>query len=700
MASIDDFSLGDRINSYLASLPSPLSYCLPSSSRAQDDEPATSRAGERESLLANTAAADGDEYDDADAISLLSNIADEDGRRARRRARRRNGGAGKLLACGLFGRSKKQIEATSTPRPRSRRAGHSRNASDSSVESAADTRVESGDEDAGMLPDEAIAVLSSPRKAGASSSSASNADAAKRAKAEQKAQEEARRAAERDVQLAEEEARLAAEEEAAIVKARRKAERRAAREGLLRVREESASKERGQWRTEAEAEAAAGGFGLGDMPGEGVDQQDWQGQGMHEGQAVDSYAQDEYMQGYDNEGYGPFAAPEEHARGAYFATPSGYAAPQPQPEVVHHHHYYHAPPPAPAPPSSSLQPSINASVADRLLPSPTNLPALPSPSSAENEAIGTEPDEDEDDADIAGLGFSKRKGARRGAGGSRDSGGSGSGSRNSGSASGLRGHVMSNGSAAGLRGDSSAGGSAGGSVEGSSSAVPRYRDRPRRHERKDSRSTTSSSGRPFALPSPSALPNLYEPLGPGIAASPSSPAAPGSIAGVGGSDAGSDAGRVRSPLSPNALSPPLSEGTGFSTAPARRAKKSWREKRSGNGESSSAGSASAESGVPAGVQLSGSPAVPAIPAHSSQQRSHSPHKNANAGAGLSSSPSGAGFPSVGLGRSWGGGGGGLNTARNPQIAGAGAWFVSQTLTNGAPAGRRESGDVEDEVDEL
>ncbi|CBQ72070.1 conserved hypothetical protein [Sporisorium reilianum SRZ2] len=520
---------------------------------------------EREALISSTG---GDDFDDSDAISLLSNIADRDSRRggasaaARRRARARaraQGRAcgtfwfdvedwGRVMSCGLLGRGRDAQDA-GAGRQRAASIGsvmsrgarrtnapsstasvvatsrHSRSLSDASTDSGASLAgsgfAESIDADAGMLDDQAIARFGQPSDTEADTAAAAAAEAqqakakadeeaAAKAKAEADAAE-AKAHAERQAALEaeaarlqaeaeaeaqrqqEEEARLAAEEEAAIAKARRKAERKAAKAGLLKLQQETQAAQR--WRTEAEAEAAAGGFTFADADADeshhvyaqqqfdyhdadyGVDA------GMHAGE-FDQYGDADEADGY-------YATVQEHAPGG----------------VVHHHHYYHAPP-AGAEAEEFVYPTS---------PHGHGAAAFADARDTEEPAATADKPESEDEADIAGLSFGRKKGARR-----ADSG-SASGSR---SGAGLTARTTT------IGGGSSSGGSASGhrptSASSSSAGRAHYRDRPRRHERTSSKSSNSSSGifsyhssntlHPNAAPStvatsvtsPRALPNLYE----------------------------------------------------------------------------------------------------------------------------------------------------------------------------------------------
>ncbi|PWN50974.1 hypothetical protein IE53DRAFT_386708 [Violaceomyces palustris] len=674
-------SLAHRISSYLTAIPNPISYCLPSSSRQfeSDREEEDALDHERQSLLDDGQVGGGDAYDDSDAISLLSNIADRDsrsarGRRrsARLRARRENrrGARGALLACGLFGRAKGQIQTREeTLRddpigPRHARSG-SESSLDSGNDSLANARFESGDEDAGMLDDQAIADLSlsvdddaaadSPGDRGAEEEEEEEEGKRRKREAMEKEREEKKRnereqeeakarkeAEEEDARLAEEEARLAAEEEAAIAKARRRAARKAAKAGLLKVRQEAEVKVR--WRTEAEAEAAAGGF---DFAEEGPDEPQ---QGFlyshereeeEEGEGDERYAQgvEDYMQ---DEALPPFASREEEE--AYYhhmqqryehgqeSTSVEYVQ---QPGVggqteVHHHHYYHAPPSA----ASFLSPNM--------------LPALPSPGSVEEQQLRASPDQDEvaseDEADIAGLSFGRKKNRRGLPAGSSSQNSGGSGSRNSGSASGHRAGIAAEGTPS--------------SANGNHVKVS-YRDRPRRHQRNNSRSTTSSSGggggyqaggarSPVTFTPP--LPNLYEPEA--------------------GDRAEFESGTSTNPHaleSPAAATGSQQEREGATSAGSSGGKRSYKQKRLEKGEAATSANSSSSSVTPRALGQTNS---------SNQAITISANLGNGIHGGMSS------FPSTGLGRtSWSGGGGGgvLNLGKDPKGAN---WFSGGSDTRG------------------
>ncbi|SPO22044.1 uncharacterized protein UTRI_02041_B [Ustilago trichophora] len=498
---------------------------------------------ERQSLISSAA----DDFDDSDAISLLSNIADRDSRRggssaaARRRARARARAQGRTcgtfwfdvedwsrtMSCGLLGRNGKD-DGAGAGRQRAASIGsvmsrgarrnnhastgsssvvatsrHSRSLSDASTDSGASLVgpgfAEEGDEDAGMLDDQAIARFGQPSSEtstdaeadAAAAKAKAEAEAAARAEEDAKAAAEAAAQAERQKALEaeaarlqaeteaeatrqkEEEARLAAEEEAAIAKARRKAERKAAKAGLLKLQQETQAKQR--WRTEAEAEAAAGGFGFADAEEEQQYDHDGAEEGAYAQQHFNYHDGVEYdeegMQGAEYDQYGD----AEEADGYYATTveergPGG---------VVHHHHYYHAPTPqAELEQYGYLSPhSASGAFVDS-----RNEPVIqPTPVAAENPLS-------EDEADIAGLSFGRKKSRSR-----HNNDTSSAGSR---SATGLT--LPSR-----TTGGSSSGGSASASASArrptsahSSTAGARthYRDKPRRHERTSSKSSNSSSG--------------------------------------------------------------------------------------------------------------------------------------------------------------------------------------------------------------
>lgn len=565
----------DRVS---GSAPSFLSFFSSSRSGRED---------ERQGLLSNESNVNDDDenprrrhsraaFDDSDAISMLSDIADRDGRfrgdggaaakrrRAARRQRSRQSGflgmgdvASQLLACGLFGRPKKSIAAErwshgaadgGDHRPHTLLAereedegfegeqeqervhGHARTQSqDSQATSDAGSFVgidrppESGEEDAGSLGDDAIAKIGCESEGEADleeateHSNPSNGDGQKPGEAmpehdtaKEREEEEAESAAKIAAQQAQEEADLAAAEEAAIAKARRKAERKAAKQGLAQLR--SQGSHRSKWATEAEAEAAAGGFGFADFDEEQVPEFSHQDEAQwHSPHPVEDYnAYGEPYQGYDSqamESYGELQHPQQ---------PDGNYTPE-----VHHHYYY------------ENEASTGNDGREQGLPSITTLPPLSPPSQAKEGETNTQTpvsDEDEDDADIAGLGLSSRtrrgskqagsgngsnssRRARRYKGGSQSS--SGSQSRHSSSTGGNR-YMMSShrdpeqaSSSSGTRDkylspnlggahplSSSSGGTTAtmsSSSASSSATKPSYRDRPRRHERTGSRSTNSSA---------------------------------------------------------------------------------------------------------------------------------------------------------------------------------------------------------------
>lgn len=463
---------------------------------------------ERESLIP----AGGDDFDDSDAISLLSNIADRDSRRggsaARRRARARARAQGRTcgtfwlaleefipsMSCGLLGRRKDNDEEQRRQRAasigsvmsRGRRshAGeegvgasrHSRSLSDASTDSAGSLAgsgfAESVDADAGMLDDRDIARFGQPSTSSTAADEAdpSAATSTSKATAEEEAEAKAQAgAAEADAQAErqkaleaeatrlqqeaeaeaqrqrKEEARLAAEEEAAIAKARRKAERKAAKAGLLKLQQETQAAQR--WRTEAEAEAAAGGFGLADADEDESYDQDAQ---QHFNYQDAEYGIDEEMREGDYELYGD----AEEGQDGYYATvqeqgPGG---------VVHHHHYYHAAPPVDEEEVFEYRPSLPPVQFDGPVESTTEQPG--------DKAIS------EDEADIAGLSFGRKKSR------SHHNDTNSAGSR---SGSGLHPRTIPH--------------TATSSSSSNSATRPGYRDRPRRgHGRTSSKSSNSSSG--------------------------------------------------------------------------------------------------------------------------------------------------------------------------------------------------------------
>lgn len=490
--------MSQQVLSYLVY---PFSACMPSTS-------AHAHHDERQGLLADNT------YEDSDAISLLSNIADRS-RRRNRAARRREqwNKRAAVLGCGLFGRPKGQIQrrtVTSGDGVRSQAAPgqHGRSASVDSAASLTDDESvgragsfgavqESGDEDAGMLGDEDIAELShsreeeeqgqgqqsteAPARTEEDSATVRAEEAAAAAQRKEELERQAAEAAQAEQeaaakQKAEEDA-LAAEEEAAIAKARRRAERKAVKQGLLQVRAQAHRE--GRRLTEAEAEAAAGGFDFAEEPEQmPLDVSPVAEADEHEDRYGEAYRHglDQYGQASDAERYGYYEdAPVQPA----------------QQEVVHHHYYY----------NDSQQDEL------RERPEPTAYQAFmpPIPQIAEHTDISEQAveDEDEEDADIAGLAFSKNRKKRLEKDGSyaSRSNGSGSGSRQSGSANHVR-RYERNGLDAGPGSNSSTGWRESAMAEGGSSngggsggGVRSYRDQPRRHERTGSRSTGSGAGR-------------------------------------------------------------------------------------------------------------------------------------------------------------------------------------------------------------
>ncbi|PWY98474.1 hypothetical protein BCV70DRAFT_201783 [Testicularia cyperi] len=548
----------------------------------------------------------GDDYDDSDAISLLSNIADRDSRsgsaarrrraRARQRAEGRTCGMlmydvtelGKSLSCGLLGRPASNSNddrrrarsasfgsvirqgAESSHRPHLDNAAsstrHIRTSSNASTDSNGSLInqgfVESGDEDAGMLDDSAIANFGrsdaldvTGEETAAEAAERQEAEEARRRKAEEEARARARAQAEEEEAAAEakrkraleeeaakqkkeaeeeaqrqreEEAKLAAEEEAAIAKAKRKAERKAAKAGLLKLQSDTKGAKR--WQTEAEAEAAAGGFNFHEEQPEDPDSQHHQQyfddgpeayehqphQPDYAGAAYDQYddAAEDYAAYPQHQHQHQHQQHDPYAEGEYVVEEQGPAG------VVHHHHYYHAAPP-PHPPAEAH--GFNQYL------SPTFAHESPALSTSPTTAAGSElkqgekaDESEEEEADIAGLSFGKKKNrAERGMGGSgsqhsgsrsaggltadyRRGGGGGGGGSSGGSGSGSGRYVYSHVKAAGGTGQISSplhlggGGGGGGALASASSSSsggrPTYRDRPRRHERTSSKSSNSSSG--------------------------------------------------------------------------------------------------------------------------------------------------------------------------------------------------------------
>lgn len=561
-----------------------------SSSAGQPGASASSRErAERTSLISG-----GDDFDDSDAISLLSNIADRDRGSAasRRRARARARAQGRTcstfvldlsdlartLSCGMLGRSSGQ-----SPEGRQRAASigsvmsrgarrsnrstegaasrHARSASDVSTDesdggSLVGPGFESVDADAGMLDDVDIAQLSlAPAQVSAEDQRKVQeaAEVEAKAKADREA-EVARLHAEAEAEAErqkEEEARLAAEEEAAVAKARRKAERKAAKAGLLKLKQDNEVSK--GWRTEAEAEAAAGGFTFTD-PEEAEQLQHYEGQGYAGEEDGMFYDDTQEGEGYDQYGDAEEGeAAEEHYR-VEEVGPGG---------VVHHHHYYHAPaapPPADETDYAYVSPSASTT-ADAFADAPTH---------TNQEAAAEKETMSEDEADIAGLSFGRKKKSRRANSGSQ------SGSR---SGSGLHPRNLPHTG-------SSSGGSANGhrlaqsnlSASSSSAGVPNYRNQPRRHERTSSKSSNSSAGlfstlhgpastAATSVTSPHALGNVYETEG-----------GYGSMEGGGGEVAGAQFGKADVDANEFGV---ITAGT--NKGGAGRVKKSYREKRTKQG---------------------------------------------------------------------------------------------------------------------
>lgn len=467
----DTTSLTQQVFEYVSY---PFTACIPSSSSSSSSRQ-TNDEEQRQSLLTDTT------YEDSDAISLLSNIADRSRRRNRasRRRERWNKSAA-VLGCGLFGRPKGQIQARqqTTGDNNEPIQRHSRSASVDSTTSTDDesgransfaAAQESGDEDAGMIADEAIAELSVSRDEEGDRQQTEEAEADKKKEEEEEAaaaaaakrKEDLQRQAEESARIeaetaakqkAEEEA-LAAEEEAAIAKAKRRAERKAIKQGLLEAKSHGERNTRRM--TEAEAEAAAGGFDFAEEPQiDHLQEADYDEQRYHANQ-------EEYGIAHGQEDYGYDEFEQQN-----------------QPEVVHHHHYYHEPEQ-----EESQQPYT-------LSQPPITYVTEHDDDNKPEEAI----DEDEEDADIAGLAFSKNRKKRLDRGGSYGSrsNGSGSGSRQSGSQPGRYDRAGGSNGSAGRRESHDAGSSNGG---GSSGGKFTYRDRPRRHERTGSRSAGSGNGR-------------------------------------------------------------------------------------------------------------------------------------------------------------------------------------------------------------
>lgn len=320
---------------------------------------------------------------------------------------------GQGLSCGLLGRSKRaQVtrrtrtdsfgsvirggSSSHTNAPNRARAQSDVSIDDTSIIGTG--RVESGDEDAGMLDDLDIArfghtpyasTRSSPppnhsTNLGTASNVADDAEAEQQRRA--RIQEETlRAAAEAEAEAVaqkQEEVGLAAEEEAAVLKARRKAERKAAKRGLLPSSTPTPAQ---TWRSEADAEAAAGGFDLSEVFTADEDESAFSVQSDYENAHLYHPEPDGYDQYDDAEEYDGYVHSEQ--------APNG---------VVHHHHYYHHTP---------------VSQAEALVASPVSLTHAAGQhvaAQAEPEAVASE-----DEADIAGLSFGRKK--KRHVSGSRGS---------------------------------------------------------------------------------------------------------------------------------------------------------------------------------------------------------------------------------------------------------------------------------------
>ncbi|CAO1619783.1 unnamed protein product [Jaminaea pallidilutea] len=359
--------------------------------------------------------------DDSDAISLLSNIADRTGARsgasARRMARaraqrsrsRQSGwlGAGdlasSLLACGLFGRPKGAARDAEQPLPGRgdslRSQNHNRSQSIGSIassdggQSVATTAwsdaeggfgrlPRQGEEDAGSLGDETIAKLvhkqntttdhqADERRAPAVSDE-EHAPSLPSAEAQER-----------------EEAELARQEEEAIARARRKAQRKAAKqqsaiEGSNEPSDENhgSFRHRSLWQTEAGAEAAAGCFAFAE-DGDDGEMGGFQEANLGSERAID---EDLYEQDGDGQDKHFFEEIEEQ-----------------QPQTIVHHHYYY---------DDEGQQSLDCDGETR---SYTQVPALVVPAEPQqaNEQKGDDSVEndldEEEDADIAGLGLGRRR---------------------------------------------------------------------------------------------------------------------------------------------------------------------------------------------------------------------------------------------------------------------------------------------------
>nr|CDI52715.1 putative protein [Melanopsichium pennsylvanicum 4] len=450
-----------------------------SSARAQD---------ERYSLISGS-----DDFDDSDAISLLSNIANRDSRRgrtsaaARRRARARARtqrrtcttlffdleDGFRALSCGLLGSNAagSDADAPGTQRAASIRSVMSRGARGSNLNQASSSGVVRVRRHSRSLSDAST-------DSGGSLVSSGFAESC--------------------------------DQDAGM----RKAERKAAKAGLLKLQHETQTARSKGWRTEAEAEAAAGGFGLADAEEEGVAEQY---EGRHFGDYNDGLPLEHEL---DQGEYGQYGDAEE-ASGDDYTTIEERGSGQ----VVHHHHYYHAAPQYGPEQFSYLSPHSGVGVLSDAPPldHQHNLGAQnqPEPVADADKTVS------EDEADIAGLSFGRKKSRRR----RGDNDGSISGSR---SGTGLTPRLVPSHTTGG----SSSGGSANelhatySASSSSSSGKAHYRDRSRRHERTSSKSSNSSAGifsyqssnlmHPHHPPPPpstvatsiaspgSGLPNLYE----------------------------------------------------------------------------------------------------------------------------------------------------------------------------------------------
>jgi hypothetical protein len=221
-----------------------------------------------------------------------------------------------------------------------------------------DQEPESGEEDARSLAEEALdARIVAPQDSRAQDDKQSQV------------KHTAGQAAEEDVAAvqAAEEAALAAEEEQAVLDAQRKAAEKAAREGLL-ASEARKTRTLSQADIEGEAEAAAGGFDVDENDGP-----------LDDGREAE-LDRDGYYDVDDDE------REQEHseADGPYYDEEDA------QPAVIHHHHYYDYHP------------------AEEQGTDPLSSSAPRSSSTVQGEPDEDGPDE-EDEADMAGLGLGPRK---------------------------------------------------------------------------------------------------------------------------------------------------------------------------------------------------------------------------------------------------------------------------------------------------